>query len=105
MTYTRAIGWVCGKILYRIVGALALSRIHPNVLTFLGLVINTWAAVLFAAGRFSAAGLGMILAGPFDKGGGGVAPVANRGAPFGGVFCFGYRPPPGSLAFLGPPVL
>ncbi len=57
MTYTRAIGWVSGKIINRIVSALALSRIHPNVLTFLGLVINTWAAVLFAAGSFRWAGV------------------------------------------------
>ena len=56
MTFTRGIGWVCGKIIDRIVGALALSRIHPNVLTALGLVINTWAAFLFAAGSFRWAG-------------------------------------------------
>ena len=52
MTYTRLIGDVCGKIIDLIVRALALSRIHPNVLTFLGLLINIWAAFLFAAGRF-----------------------------------------------------
>jgi len=66
MTFTRGIGWVCGKIIDRIVGALALSRIHPNVLTFLGLVINTWAAFLFAAGSFRWAGAVVILAGLFD---------------------------------------
>ncbi|HXI38483.1 MAG TPA: CDP-alcohol phosphatidyltransferase family protein [Bryobacteraceae bacterium] len=86
MTYTRAIGWVCGKILYRIVGALALSRIHPNVLTFLGLVINTWAAVLFAAGSFRAAGLVVILAGLFDMVDGRVARETNRVTRFGGFF-------------------
>src|SRR5439155_1184516 len=43
MTYTRLIGLVCGKIIDLIVRWLALSRIHPNVLTFLGLMINTWA--------------------------------------------------------------
>ena len=50
MTYTRAIGVVCGAIIDRIVRWLALSRIHPNVLTFLGLVINAVAALLFAFG-------------------------------------------------------
>ena len=60
MTVTRLIGRTSGKIINLIVGALALSRIHPNVLTFLGLVINTWAAFLFAAGRFRAAGLVVI---------------------------------------------
>ena len=48
MTYTRAIGVVCGAIIDRIVRWLALSRIHPDVLTFIGLVINIWAAWLFA---------------------------------------------------------
>ena len=37
-----------GAIIDRIVRWLALSRIHPNVLTFLGLLINIWAAWLFA---------------------------------------------------------
>src|SRR6266446_2684822 len=86
MTYTRAIGWVSGKIIDRIVAALALSRIHPNVLTFLGLVINTWAAVLFAAGSFRAAGLVVILAGLFDMVDGRVARETNRVTRFGGFF-------------------
>src|SRR2546422_8171913 len=86
MTYTRAIGWICGKIIDLIVGALALSRIHPNVLTFLGLVINTWAAFLFAAGNFRAAGLVVILAGLFDMVDGRVARETNRVTRFGGFF-------------------
>src|SRR6266446_9267748 len=86
MTYTRAIGWVSGKIINRIVAALALSRIHPNVLTFLGLVINTWAAFLFAAGSFRAAGLVVILAGLFDMVDGRVARETNRVTRFGGFF-------------------
>jgi phosphatidylglycerophosphate synthase len=86
MTYTRAIGWVCGKIIDRIVGALALSRIHPNVLTFLGLVINTWAAFLFAAGIFRWAGAVVILAGVFDMVDGRVARETNRVTRFGGFF-------------------
>ena len=44
MTFTRGIGVVCGAIIGRIVRWLALSKIHPNVLTFFGLVINIWAA-------------------------------------------------------------
>jgi phosphatidylglycerophosphate synthase len=86
MTYTRAIGWVCGKIIDRIVGALALSRIHPNVLTFLGLLINTWAAFLFAAGSFRWAGAVVILAGVFDMVDGRVARETNRVTRFGGFF-------------------
>jgi CDP-diacylglycerol--glycerol-3-phosphate 3-phosphatidyltransferase len=86
MTYTRAIGWVSGKIINRIVSALALSRIHPNVLTFLGLVINTWAAVMFAAGSFRWAGVVVILAGLFDMVDGRVARETNRVTRFGGFF-------------------
>lgn len=86
MTFTRGIGWVCGKIIDRIVGALALSRIHPNVLTALGLVINTWAAFLFAAGSFRWAGAVVILAGLFDMVDGRVARETNRVTRFGGFF-------------------
>ena len=86
MTFTRGIGWFCGRIINRIVGALALSRIHPNVLTFLGLVINTWAAFLFAAGNFRWAGAVVILAGLFDMVDGRVARETNRVTRFGGFF-------------------
>ena len=65
MTYTRAIGLGCNKVIRLIVRALALSRIHPNVLTFLGLVINAIAAVLLARGSFLAAGIVIISAGLF----------------------------------------
>src|SRR5438309_3472761 len=86
MTYTRLIGLVCGKIIDLIVRWLALSRIHPNVLTFLGLMINTWAAFLLAAGRFQAAALVVIGAGLFDMVDGRVARETNRVTRFGGFF-------------------
>src|SRR5713226_9923802 len=86
MTITRGIGTVCGKIIDQIVRALALSRIHPNVLTFLGLMINSWAAFLLAAGRFQAAALVVIGAGLFDMVDGRVARETNRVTPFGGFF-------------------
>jgi len=65
MTYTRAIGVTCNKVIRLIVHGLALSKIHPNVLTFLGLVINIGAAVLLAAGRFRWAGVVILGAGLF----------------------------------------
>jgi CDP-diacylglycerol--glycerol-3-phosphate 3-phosphatidyltransferase len=86
MTYTRALGLCFGKIIDGIVSALALSRIHPNVLTFLGLVINIWAAFLFASGRFLTAGLVLIGAGLFDMVDGRVARETNRVTRFGGFF-------------------
>jgi len=86
MTYTRALGFFFGRIIEKIVGALALSRIHPNVLTFLGLLINVLAAFLFAAGRFQTAGLVLIGAGLFDMVDGRVARETNRVTRFGGFF-------------------
>src|SRR5690348_15027181 len=85
-TATSFIGLVCGKIIDVIVRALALSRIHPNVLTFLGLLINICAAFLFAAGHFQAAALVLIGAGLFDMVDGRVARETNRVTPFGGFF-------------------
>ena len=86
MTYTRAIGIVFGTAIDRIVRWLALSRIHPNVLTFLGLVINIVAAYLFAAGSFRWAGAVVIGAGLFDMVDGRVARETNRVTRFGGFF-------------------
>src|ERR1700684_4289084 len=89
MTYTRAIGVIFGAAIDRIVRWLALSRIHPNVLTFLGLVINIVAAYLFAAGSFRWAGAVVIGAGLFDMVDGRVARETNRVTPLGGFFDFG----------------
>ena len=86
MTITRGIGLFFGKIIQGIVTALALSRIHPNVLTFIGLLINIWAAFLFSYGRFVAAGLVVIGAGLFDMVDGRVARETNRVTRFGGFF-------------------
>jgi len=69
-----------------IVRALALSKIHPNVLTFLGLVINAIAAVLLARGSFFAAGIVIISAGLFDMVDGRVARETNQVTRFGGYF-------------------
>lgn len=86
MTFTHAIGFVCGKIIRLIVRGLALSRIHPNVLTFLGLVINIWAAALLAKGQFRTAGFVIIGAGLFDMVDGRVARETNRVTRFGAFF-------------------
>ena len=86
MTASRGIGWFFGKIIYAIVGALALSGIHPNVLTFIGLLINIWAAYLFAAGNLLWGGVVVIGAGLFDMVDGRVARETNRVTKFGGFF-------------------
>src|ERR1700733_10890496 len=86
MTITRGIGLFFGRIIQAIVSALALSRVHPNVLTFIGLLINIWAAFLFSYGRFLYAGLVVIGAGLFDMVDGRVARETNRVTRFGGFF-------------------
>lgn len=86
MTFTRAIGLFCNRIIRLIVRGLALSRIHPNVLTFLGLVINIVAAALLARGEFRSAGLVIIGAGLFDMVDGRVARETNQVTRFGGFF-------------------
>jgi CDP-diacylglycerol--glycerol-3-phosphate 3-phosphatidyltransferase len=93
MTWTSIVGKVCGSILYKIVHGLALTRISPNVLTFMGLIINIAAAVLFGfanAGNqrrlFLYAGLVIIGAGIFDMVDGRVARVTGQVTTFGGFF-------------------
>lgn len=86
MTYTRAIGLASNRIIRLIVRMLALSKINPNVLTFLGLVINMVAAAFLAFGRFRVAGLVIIFAGLFDMVDGRVARETNQVTRFGGFF-------------------
>jgi len=93
ITWTRAFGAGSGFILQFIVDGLSLTRISPNVLTFLGLVINTAAAVLFGFGNqhnyvrmFLCAGLVIIGAGIFDMVDGRVARHTNQVTVFGAFF-------------------
>jgi CDP-diacylglycerol--glycerol-3-phosphate 3-phosphatidyltransferase len=93
MTWTSAVGRVCGKILYSIVNGLALVRVSPSVLTFTGLVINIGAAFLFGyanadnqARMFLYAGLVVIGAGIFDMVDGRVARATGQVTTFGAFF-------------------
>jgi CDP-diacylglycerol--glycerol-3-phosphate 3-phosphatidyltransferase len=86
MTITHAIGASCNQAIMLIVRGLALARIHPNVLTFIGLLINIYAAYLLARGRFVWAALVIIGAGIFDMVDGRVARHTNRVTRFGGFF-------------------
>src|SRR5579871_2977295 len=86
VTFSSVIGKVCKPIILWIVRGLALSRIHPNVLTALGLVINVVAAALLAVGQFRWAGAVIIGAGLFDMVDGRVARETNRVTRFGGFF-------------------
>lgn len=93
MTWTGAVGRVCGAILDGIVRALVWTRISPNLLTFMGLWINIGAAVLFGYARtgnqqqmFLYAGLVIIGAGLFDMVDGRVARASGQVTPFGAFF-------------------
>ena len=93
MTWTGAFGRGCRVLLHAIVRGLALTRISPNFLTFLGLVINIIAAVLFGYANaqnysrmFLYAGLVIIGAGIFDMVDGRVARATNQVTTFGGFF-------------------
>lgn len=92
-TWTSAFGRACGWLLDRIVHGLALSRISPNVLTFLGLVINIVAGVFFGQANstnsdrmFLYAGLVIFGAGIFDMVDGRVARTTNQVTVFGSFF-------------------
>ncbi|HEY6272439.1 MAG TPA: CDP-alcohol phosphatidyltransferase family protein [Terriglobales bacterium] len=93
MTWTGAFGRGCRVLLHAIVRGLALTRISPNVLTFIGLVINIVAATLFGYANsqnypklFLCAGLVIIGAGIFDMVDGRVARATNQVTTFGGFF-------------------
>ena len=86
MTFTRVIGITFGWMIDRIVRWLALSKIHPNALTFIGLLINIWAAWLFSEGKLFAAGLVVVGASVFDMVDGRVARATNQVTRFGGFF-------------------
>ncbi len=93
ITWTSAFGRGCGWLLDRVVNGLALSRISPNVLTFLGLVINIVAAVFFGQANasnvdrmFFYGGLVIFGAGLFDMVDGRVARRTNQVTVFGSYF-------------------
>jgi CDP-diacylglycerol--glycerol-3-phosphate 3-phosphatidyltransferase len=93
MTWTGAFGRTCRVLLHAIVRGLALTRISPNVLTFLGLVINIVAAILFGYANpqnysrmFLYAGLVIIGAGIFDMVDGRVARATGQVTTFGAFF-------------------
>jgi CDP-diacylglycerol---glycerol-3-phosphate 3-phosphatidyltransferase len=93
MTWTGAFGRACQVLLFAIVRGLALTRISPNVLTFIGLVINTIAAILFGFANttnysrmFLYAGLVIIGAGIFDMVDGRVARATGQVTTFGAFF-------------------
>jgi CDP-diacylglycerol--glycerol-3-phosphate 3-phosphatidyltransferase len=93
MSWTGQFGRGCGWLLQKIVNGLAISRISPNALTFIGLLINIVAALFFGFARgshavrfFFYAGLTIIGAGVFDMVDGRVARQTGQVSVFGAFF-------------------
>jgi CDP-diacylglycerol---glycerol-3-phosphate 3-phosphatidyltransferase len=83
MTFTGVIGAVCMFPLRAIIETSVALRIHPNVLTLVGVIINVCAAWALAYGRFALAGVVMIVANIFDFIDGKVAHRLNLQSEFG----------------------
>jgi CDP-diacylglycerol--glycerol-3-phosphate 3-phosphatidyltransferase len=86
MTFTGLIGAVCLFPLRAIIRTCVALRIHPNLLTFVGVVINVAAAWALALGHFMTAGVIMIVANIFDFIDGKVARELEMETPFGGFW-------------------
>ena len=86
MTFTGLVGRICLFPLRAIIRACVVLRIHPNVLTFVGVLINFAAAWALALGRFVTAGFIMIVANIFDFIDGKVAVELGQVSEFGGFW-------------------
>ena len=83
LTFTGMIGTICMFPLRAIIETCVALRIHPNILTLVGVIINVGAAWALGNGRFVLAGLIMILANIFDFIDGKVAQRLNLESRFG----------------------
>ncbi len=86
MTFTGLVGRACLFPLRAIIRLCVRLRIHPNVLTFVGVLINFAAAWALALGRFVTAGVIMVVANIFDFIDGKVAVEMGEVSEFGGFW-------------------
>ena len=86
MTFTGLIGRICMFPLRAIIATCVALSIHPNILTFVGVLINIAGGVALGLGRFVLAGVIMVVANIFDFIDGKVARRAERGELFGGFW-------------------
>ena len=86
MTFTGTIGAICLYPLRAIIGTCVRLRIHPNILTFTGVVVNVLAAWALALGHFMTAGVLMVVANIFDYIDGKVAKELRMESKFGGFW-------------------
>src|SRR4029079_9717269 len=86
MTFTGLIGRICMFPLRLIINTSVALRIHPNILTFVGVLINVLAAFELARGHFIRAGAIMVAANIFDFIDGKVAVELDAVSAFGGFW-------------------
>ena len=86
MTFTGVIGYICMFPLRLIISACVALRIHPNILTFVGVLINFAAAWALGLGKFVTAGFIMVVANIFDFIDGKVALELDEVSAFGGFW-------------------
>ena len=86
MTVTGLIGTLCMFPLRVIIDTCVRLRIHPNILTFVGVIINVAAAWALALGKFVTAGVIMVIANIFDFIDGKVALELKAVSAFGGFW-------------------
>ncbi|HJO18349.1 MAG: CDP-alcohol phosphatidyltransferase family protein [Vicinamibacterales bacterium] len=86
MTFTGAIGALCMFPLSALISVSVALRVHPNVLTIVGVLINILAAWALALGRFTLAGTIMVVANLFDFIDGKVAEQLKLVSAFGGFW-------------------
>jgi CDP-diacylglycerol--glycerol-3-phosphate 3-phosphatidyltransferase len=86
MTFTGSIGFVFNFPLRAIIWACVKLRIHPNVLTITGVLLNVVAAWELAFGHLFSAGWWMVAANMFDYIDGKVAHEAGVASEFGGFW-------------------
>lgn len=86
MTVTGLIGKICMFPMQLIIDTCVALRIHPNVLTFVGVLINISAAWALALGKFVTAGFIMGIANIFDFIDGKVAIEMRAVSVFGGFW-------------------
>ncbi|HUL72143.1 MAG TPA: CDP-alcohol phosphatidyltransferase family protein [Vicinamibacterales bacterium] len=86
MTFTGFIGQVFNYPLRLIIAACVRLRIHPNLLTFTGVLINIAAGWALSMGSFLTAGVIMVVANIFDFIDGKVATETGKISSFGGFW-------------------
>lgn len=86
MTFTGSIGAACMYPLRGIIDLCVRMGVHPNVLTFVGLLINGAAAWALGTGAFLTAGVVMVIANIFDFIDGKVAERTALASDFGGFW-------------------